>query len=391
MKKILLISFEYPTGKVYCGGVGQIVERSRSALLELGYEVYVLISSEFTRKYPVKLLLPDGILENYRSLGAFLKNHDWNKFMAVIHHFVNWTEELKRIKSRKGRRPRIIYHFHSILRREKDSGFRTLNHFLLRQEKMISLADSIVCPSSYEYDNFCRYFPLFIGKVTVIENTIENYPCDKRRVDEIKKRLDIRSGDVVSLYVGRLEKIKGPHVLFNEAPRLLNKYQHVKIIFIGKSLDKDLYAKLLRLCRKFPRQFFYIRYVEKNELFQFYYLSDIYINSSLSESFSLSTHESALCNNALLLNRLPVFEKFKKAAVFFNADKRNFNDKYEGLIKDASLRSRLSRKAKIIADKFLDCNRLKEDLHKFLQSGLNRAVALDEETRMQYHKDRNTN
>ena len=44
MKKILLISFEYPAGKEYCGGVGQIVERSRDALLALGYEVYVLIS-----------------------------------------------------------------------------------------------------------------------------------------------------------------------------------------------------------------------------------------------------------------------------------------------------------------------------------------------------------
>ena len=98
MEKILLISFEYPTGKAYCGGVGQIVERSRNALLDLGYEVYVLISSEFTRKYPVKLLLPDGSLKNYRSLGAFLKDYDWNKFETIIHHFVNWTRELKSIK-----------------------------------------------------------------------------------------------------------------------------------------------------------------------------------------------------------------------------------------------------------------------------------------------------
>ena len=368
MGKILLISFEYPTGKAYCGGVGQIVERSRNALLDLGYEVYVLISSEFTRKYPVKLLLPDGSLKNYRSLGTFLKDYDWNKFEVIIHHFVNWTRELKNIKSRKGRRPKIIYHFHSILRREKDSGFRTLNHFLLRQEKMIGLSDRIICPSLYEYDNFCRYFPSFIDKVSVIENTIESYPPDKRRIDEIKNRLDIRQGDVVSVYVGRLERIKGAHILLNEVPGLFDKYRHLKLIFIGKSLEKDLYGKLLRLCRKFPRQFFYMRYVEKNELFQYYYLSSIYINSSLSESFSLSTHESALCNNALLLNCLPVFEKFKDAALFFNVKEKNFFAKYKSLIKDASLRSKLSRKANIIANKFLDRNRLKEDLRKLFCS-----------------------
>jgi len=364
MKKILLISFEYPIGKSYCGGVGQIVERSREALLALGSEVYVLISSEFTRRHPVKLLLPDGSIRNYRNLGAFLKEYDWHKFSTIIHHFVNWGKELKKLRSRKGRRPRIIYHFHSILRRERDSGFRTLNHFLLRQEEMIALADRIVCPSSYEYNNFCRYFPAFIEKVSVIENTIESYPADTCRIDQIKKKHDIKHGEIVSLYVGRIERIKGAHIVLDEAPRIFEKHRHLRLIFIGKSLDDKLYKKLVRLSRKFPRQFIYMRYVEKNELFQYYYLSDIYINSSLSESFSLSTHESALCNNALLLNCLPVFEKFKDAAMFFNAEKSNFSTQYESLIKDAPLRNRLSRKARIVSNRFLDRNRLKDDLRR---------------------------
>jgi len=67
MKKILLISFEYPLGKAYCGGVGQIVKQSRYALLEVGYEVYVLITSKFQKRYPVKLLLPDNSLISYRN------------------------------------------------------------------------------------------------------------------------------------------------------------------------------------------------------------------------------------------------------------------------------------------------------------------------------------
>ncbi len=175
----------------------------------------------------------------------------------------------------------------------------------------------------------------------MVENTIETYSADKRRIKEIKKRLGIRERDVVSLYVGRPERIKGAHILLDEAPDILKRHRHLKFIFIGKSLEEDLYAKLLLLCRKFPRQFFYTRYVEKKELFQYYYLSNIYINSSLSESFSLSTHEGALCNNALLLNRLPVFEKFKDAALFFDAKGNNFSSKYESLIRDTSLRNRL--------------------------------------------------
>ncbi len=49
MKEVLFISFEYPAGKSYCGGVGQIVKQSREAMLDLGYEPYVLITSEFKK------------------------------------------------------------------------------------------------------------------------------------------------------------------------------------------------------------------------------------------------------------------------------------------------------------------------------------------------------
>ncbi|MFA5150639.1 MAG: hypothetical protein WC433_07005, partial [Candidatus Omnitrophota bacterium] len=112
----------------------------------------------------------------------------------------------------------------------------------------------------------------------------------------------------------------------------------------------------------------YKKYLDKNELFQYYYLSDIYINSSLSESFSLSTHESALCNSALLLNRLPALEKFKDAALFFDANSGDFSEKYEVLIRNHVLRNKLSGKASAIANKFIDNNRFRDNLHKLLNS-----------------------
>lgn len=368
MKKILLISFEYPTGKSYCGGVGQIVEQSRDALLALGYETYVLISSGFARKDPVKLLFSDDSIKNYPNLGSFLRDYDWCNFGYIIHHFVNWTKELKKITRRKGRKPRIMYHFHSILRREKESGFRTLNHFLHNQEKMIELADKIICPSAYEYDNFIRYFPSFIDKVVVIENTVETFRADRKRMDEIRYRHKIKKNDIVSLYVGRLERIKGAHILLEEAPKILERHRHLKLFFVGRSLEKDLYKKLLSVCRRFPGQFFYKRHLKKSELFQYYYLSDIYINSSLSESFSLSTHEGAFCGSALLLNRLPVLEKFKGAALFFEANDGNFSNKYESLIRNRTLRKELSGRARVIASAFIHDNRFKHNFRKLINS-----------------------
>jgi glycosyltransferase involved in cell wall biosynthesis len=371
MKKILLLTFEYPVGKKYCGGVGQIVKQCRASLLALGYRVYVLISLEFQKKYPVKLLQPDGFLIHYNNLFSFEKEYSWLGFDYIIQHFVNWTQELRKVKNHKCPRPKIVYHFHSILRRERESGFRTLNHFLLNQEKMIALADKIICPSRYEYNNFCRYFPNFSEKLTVIENTIETFSSSKKILRDIIIKYGIRKDDVVAIYVGRLERIKGAEVIVNHISKLLNRHKNLKIFIIGKALEKDLYRKLMRALKRFPQQLFYIRYLEKERLFQLYYLSHIYINPSLSESFSLATHESVLCNNALLLNRLSIFDKFRNAALFFSSQEANDNEfisKFEYLIKHKKIRRRLSQKAARIAKEFLANNRLEEDLSKFLKS-----------------------
>jgi len=371
MKRILFITFEYPTGRTYCGGVGQIVKQNRLALRDLGYEVYVLISSRFNKKSPVKLLLPDDSLIGYPNFWNFQKRYNWHEFDYIIQHFVNWAKELKKVKCLKGPRPKIIYHFHSILRREKDSGFKTLNHFLLNQERMIELADKIVCPSRYEYDNFIRYFPYFSEKVILIENTIEGFPIQKEEIKNLRKSHDIKKSDVVSIYVGRIQRIKGAHILIQDIPKLLKKYKRLKIFVIGKTLEKTLYRKLMRIQNRFPHQLIYIKYVEKKILYQYYYLSDIYINTSLSESFSLSTHESALCNNALLLNSLPTFDKFKDAALFFSSHESNgksFTSQYEYLIKNKNLRSKISKKSSRIARDFLAKDTLRNDMSSLFKA-----------------------
>lgn len=371
MKKILLISFEYPLGKTYCGGVGQIVKQSRDVLLKLGYEVYVLISSNFEKKGSVKLLLPDNSLIRYRNFWAFDKEYGWHKFNYIIQHFVNWTKELKKIKAQGGRRPKIIYHFHSILKREKDSGFKTFNRFLLNQERMIEIADRIICPSQYEYDNFMRYFPYFSEKVILIQNTIETFPAQEEEMQNIKDRYEIKKDDIISVYVGRLERIKGAHILAKDISRVLNRHKNLKIFIVGKVLEKDIYKKFMSIQKRFSRQLFYIRYLEKSKLFQYYYLSHIYINTSLSESFSLSTHESALCGNALLLNWLPVFDKFKNAAVFFsnhNVNNNDFVSRYEKLVKNSRLRKRLSQKATRIAKDFLISDKLSKNFSRFFET-----------------------
>lgn len=60
----------------------------------------------------------------------------------------------------------------------------------------------------------------------------------------------------------------------------------------------------------------------------------------------------------------PVLEKFNDAAVFFDVNKEDFTRKYESLIRDSRLRSRLSKRASRAAGKFIKKARLKENLSR---------------------------
>jgi len=348
MKKILLISFEYPINSSYCGGVGQVVKQSRDALVGLGHEVYVLITREFFKKMPARLMLPDGTLVTYKNLFLLERDYPWVEFDCIIQHFVNWIRQFKRLRQLKGRRPKIIYQFHSILRREKDAGFNTFKKYLVNQERMIELSDQVICPSHYEFEHFNRYFPIFSKMVVLIENTVEHFPFRQEEVNQLKRLHKISDKDVVSLYVGRLERIKGADIIIDHLPRLMHRHKNLKMFIFGKSREPSLYRRMQRIKKLFPRRLFYLKYVEKQKLFQYYYLSQIYVNTSLSESFSLSTHEGALCNNALLLNRLPVFNKFRHSALFFSAQDGNSDGlvtRFSQLIDNGEFRTRLAKKA----------------------------------------------
>lgn len=364
MKKILIITFEYPLGKNYCGGVGQIVKLSREALAREGHKVYVLISSGLQKKHAVKLLNPDNSLEKYSSLSAFQKDFSWDNFDYIIQNFVNWTKELEKIKHKT----KIIYHFHSILRREKDLGFKTLNRFLVNQEKMIKIANKVICPSRYEYDNFMRYFPNFSDKVFLVENTIDIFPAQRKIIKEIRQKHEIGKRDIVSIYVGRLEKIKGAELIIRNINKSLKKFKHLKMFIIGKTLERDLYYKFKKIQKRFPRQLFYIRFLEKEVLFQYYYLSHIFVNPSLSESFSLATHEAAYCRTALLLNPLPVFDKFKRSAIFWeNPVDETFVYTFEKLLRHRKVIKNLAEKAARQVRKELPNNNFSKDLCRIIK------------------------
>jgi glycosyltransferase involved in cell wall biosynthesis len=212
-----------------------------------------------------------------------------------------------------------------------------------------------------------RYFPEFSDKAVLIENTIEIHPPQEDLIQKIKEEHSIQETDLVSIYVGRLEKIKGAEILIDNLPTLLKRYGNKKFILVGKVMERRLFYKLKLLLKRFPRRVFYYKYMEKELLFQYYYVSHIFINPSLSESYSLATHECAYCETALLLNPLPAFDKFRSSVVFFEGlDK--FVQSYKKLIRNRKFARKLAKKASNLAKKEMKASSFYEKLARIVDS-----------------------
>ena len=87
----------------------------------------------------------------------------------------------------------------------------------------------------------------------MIENTIETFPSSSKIISDIRVKYGIKEGDIVAIYVGRLEKIKGAEVMLNHIPKLLNRHNigprlliSNKDYFVYRYIDGDFIIDVIK-------------------------------------------------------------------------------------------------------------------------------------------------
>lgn len=158
-------------------------------------------------------------------------------------------------------------------------------NYLKKKELFTSLENmTIVVPSEWLKDrverSFLRQFP-----IKVVYNGID-LSCFQRDIasNVIRERLEIGK-KIVILGVASVWSIRKGLKLFEElADRLPDKYQIV-LIGLSKKQIKETNKKIFGI----------ERINRKEELAQFYAMSDIFINASTEETFGLTTVEAIAC------------------------------------------------------------------------------------------------
>lgn len=147
---------------------------------------------------------------------------------------------------------------------------------------MLPQSPSAIIPNALDSDTFLRH--------TISEEKIQ----------AAREKWGIKKGDVVFLFLGRVVYEKRVEELLDICLRVIQKNEHIKILFVGDGLALQ---GLKKKSAKFSDRIIFTGYVPWRDVHSFYQLGDVYVTASLSEMHSMTVLEA-------LMSGLPVVVRY---------------------------------------------------------------------------------
>jgi 1,2-diacylglycerol 3-alpha-glucosyltransferase len=121
----------------------------------------------------------------------------------------------------------------------------------------------------------------------------------KKNLDgtRMRKRLGIKDGGKLLLFVGRLSPHKNIHTLLKIFEIISKKLPSAKLLIIGKPTFKGYYKMLRKAANK---NVIFMEFADDKELPYCYAASDLYVTASLWEGFNLPAAEAQACGKKVV-------------------------------------------------------------------------------------------
>ncbi|MBI4143519.1 glycosyltransferase family 4 protein [Candidatus Woesearchaeota archaeon] len=114
---------------------------------------------------------------------------------------------------------------------------------------------------------------------------------------EIRKKLGIKNGEKVLLFVGRLSPHKNVHALLEIFNLVNKKMPNARLLIVGKPTFPNYYKKLRSLAN---RNVIFREFADDRELPHYYAACDLYVTASLWEGFNLPAAEAQACGRKVV-------------------------------------------------------------------------------------------
>ncbi|AYX91047.1 glycosyltransferase involved in cell wall biosynthesis [Staphylococcus saprophyticus] len=253
-----------------------------------------------------KISLLGNIKSIYRMLKLFKKLKP-----DIVHTHTPVASVLGRIAAKLAKVPNIIYTAHGFYFHD---GMSKKTYFIyFHIEKIIGkiCTDYIFTQSREDYitakkNNFLRkkkqnnYFHISNGIDLNNEFNINN--ISEKKIKDIKLKHNIKKGDIIVTFIGRLVKEKGILDLLEAYSKLESK--NVKFIIIGSLSDSERDKDTIKIIEKYKKNTDVIFTGQISNINEYLTLSDIYCLPSYREGMPRSIIEAMAMKNAIIATKI---------------------------------------------------------------------------------------
>ncbi len=169
----------------------------------------------------------------------------------------------------------------------------------------INKVSKIITVSDYIGTTITSRFPSAKGKTSTVYSGVdlEGYNPSwtsqgQSARNRVRGELGLRDKKVV-LFVGRLSKVKGPHILLHAIPKIIEQHPDIMMVFIGSKWfgDDDLnnYVKhLYSLGAMYQDNVTFIKFVKPKDIPDLFVMSDVFVCSSQWQEPLARVHYEAM-------------------------------------------------------------------------------------------------
>jgi glycogen(starch) synthase len=196
--------------------------------------------------------------------------HDWLTFVAGM--------EAKRISGKP-----LIAHIHAT---EFDRCGKYINRKVLDIEKKgMQEAEKVITVSNFTRKIVINRYGIHPDKVVTVHNAVEPFNIHRLKIYNRYRN------DKIVTFLGRITSQKGPEYFINAAYKVLQKTSNIRFVMAG---DGDLKEKLIKYVARLgiSDRFHFTGFLNGDDVYRLYSMSDLYVMPSVSEPFGISPLEA---------------------------------------------------------------------------------------------------
>ncbi len=251
--------------------------------------------------------------------------HDWMTFPAGL-----------ALAAATGRP--MIAHVHST---EFDRAGSIVNPDICEiEQRGLQNATRVIAVSHLTRQILTHRYGVSLTRIDVVYNGIDN-----AKAQPVERKVPLRNGDKIVLYLGRITSQKGPEYFVRAAAKVLEKYDRVKFIMAGGG---DQAGRIVELAAEagIGQKLLFTGFLDNADVQRIFAMADLFVMPSVSEPFGIACLEAMRHDVPVIISRTAgVAEVVKHALKVDFWDINDMADKIIAVLRHAPLAATLRHHA----------------------------------------------